>query len=342
MSLALVFTNKTYVFSEFKLFAGGLLMPYEIPKNLKYEEKIVFGLTFWQFVWLGGFGGLAAVIFFRLPLSIFLKAPLSVFFMVLGVGFAFLDFGKYLRDYKAFRKSVRKAGFLDKRLREFVEVKKIENDAVYLCNGALRAILEVTPINFSILGEDEKRAVISAYRDFLNSLDFPVQIVMRTTSLNLDDYLFDLKQRVWGLNNRELEQQFDSFKDFVQKFINKNNVKNRLFYIVISYSPYSHTNSAAELLTAAQNMFSRQKKKSGLALNREIALNQLNVRVQLCREKLKRCQLDTRRLNCRELQGLLASFFGSCIESDNDYLFPVTFLKKFKEERECRKKQRKR
>jgi len=300
-------------------------MPYEIPKNLRYEEKIVFGLTFWQFVWLAGFGGLAAIIFFKTPLSIYLKAPLSGFFMLLGVGFAFKN-----------------AGFFDKRLREFVEVKKIENDTIYLLNGSLRAVLEVTPINFSILGEEEKKAVISAYRDFLNSLDFPVQVVMRTTSLNLDDYLFDLKQRVWQLNNRGLEQQFESFKGFVQKFINENNVKNRLFYVVIPYSPYSHMNSANELLTAAQNMFSGRKRKSGLAWNREIALNQMNVRVQLCQEKLKRCQLETRRLNDRELQGLLASFFDSCIESESDYLFPVTFLKKFKEEKECKEKPRKR
>lgn len=316
-------------------------MPYEIPKNLRYEEKIVFGLTFWQFVWLAGFGGLAAIIFFRMPLSIYLKAPLSVFFLLLGVGFSFLDLGGHLGRYNIFRKSIREAGFLDERLKEFVEVKKIETDAIYLRNGTLRAVLEVTPINFSILGDDEKRAVISAYRDFLNSLSFPVQIVMRTTHLNLDEYLFELKQKVWKLNNRELEQQFESFKQFVQQFIQENNVRNRLFYIIVPYSPYSNTNVSKEMMTVLQNTFSKHKRQSGLSLNKEIALNQLNVRVQLCQNKLKRCQLDTRRLNGNELQGLLASFFDSCIESGNDYLFPVTFLKKFEEEKECKVKLRK-
>lgn len=316
-------------------------MPYEIPKNLRYEEKIVFGLTFWQFVWLGGFGGLAAIIFFRMPLSLFLKVPLSILFLFLGVGFGFLDLAGHLGRYNTFRKSIRQAGFLDEKLKEFVEVKKIENDAIYLRNGTLRAVLEVTPINFSILGNDEKKAVISAYRDFLNSLSFPIQIVMRTTNLNLDEYLFELKQKVWKLNNRELEQQFDSFKEFIQQFIQKNNVRNRLFYIVVPYSPYSYTDMGKEMLTLLQNMFSKQKRKSGLALNKEIALDQLNVRVQLCKDKLKRCQLTTRRLNSNELQGLLASFFDSCIESDNDYLFPITFLKKFEEEKECKVKQRK-
>ena len=315
-------------------------MPYEIPKNLRYEEKIVFGLTFWQFAWLAVFGGMAAIVFFKLPLGIYLKAPLSVLFLVLGVGFGFLDFSGHLRRYNAFRKSVREAGFMDKRLKDFVEVKKIENDAIYLANGSLKAVLEVTPINFSILGDEEKRAVIGAYRDFLNSLDFPIQIVMRTTQLNLDDYLFELKQNVWKLNNRELEEQFESFKEFVQQFIEKNSVRNRLFYVVVPFSPYSYTDVGREVLTVVQNLFSRQKRQGGVAFNREIALNQLDIRAQLCQEKLKRCQLETKRLNSKELQGLLASFFDSCLETGNDYLFPITLLEKFEGEEECKGKQK--
>lgn len=306
-------------------------MAYEIPKNLRYEEKIVFGLTFWQFFWLALFGGLAAIVFFKTNLDLLAKACLSVFFMLLGVGFAFLNFGRHLSAYRAYWSSVGEAGFLDKRLRQFVEAQKIENDAIFLRNGSLRAVLEVTPINFSILSEEEKRAVVSAYRDFLNSLDFPVQVVMRTTALNLDDYLFDLRKSVFALNNRELEQQFDSFKEFVQKFILQSNVKNRLFYVVVPYSPFAGTNAFSDLLAMVKNFFSKRKSKTGFDLNRETALNQLNVRVELCAEKLKRCELHSKRLNDKQLLSLLASFFDSFIEAENDYFFPLTLLEKFNE-----------
>ena len=146
-------------------------MPYEIPQNLKYTEKIVFGMSFWQLFWICLFGGMAGIIFFKLPLDFYLKAGLSIVLMALGAGFAFFGFWEHLNTYKGYRKGIKEAGFFDKRLRNFTEIKKIENDAIYLNNGALRAVLEVTPINFGILSGSEQKAVISAYMDFLNSLD---------------------------------------------------------------------------------------------------------------------------------------------------------------------------
>ncbi len=308
-------------------------MAYEIPQNLKYSEKIAFNLTFWQLLWLGLFWGLSAVIFFKFELNFYLKFLLCFLFVCLGVGFSFFNFFDYLKVYWNYRKGLRKAGFFDSKLNDFVEVKKIEDNTIFLNNNSLRAILEITPINFSILSEAEQKAIVSAYRDFLNSLDFPVQIVMRTVSLNLDEYLFNLKKNVIELNNVELEKQFESFKEFIQTFIEENSVKNRLFYVVVPYSPYSKTQPLKDFFVNLKNLFSKKKQKTSFKLNEEIALNQLNVRVQLCSEKLKTCGLFVKRLNEDQLFGLLASFFDSFIPAENNYFFPLTLLEKFSGEK---------
>jgi len=308
-------------------------MPYEIPQNLKYSEKIAFGLTFWQLFWLALFCGLAGIIFFKLQLNFFLKAFFVLLLVVLGVGFAFFDFFGFLQKYNSFRKGVRKAGFFDKQLNDFVGVKRIESNVMFLDNNSLRAVLEVTPINFSILSASEQKAIISGYKDFLNSLDFPVQIVVRTVSLNLDDYLFGLRKNVFELNNRELEKQFESFKEFIQGFIQENSVKNRLFYVVVPFSLFSKTQPLKDLLVSFQNLFSEQKQKTSFSLNQEIALSSLNNRVSLCAEKLKACGLFVRRLEDNDLFGLLASFFDSFIEAKNNYFFPLTLLEEFLEEK---------
>ena len=107
-------------------------MPYEIPQNLKYSEKIAFGLTFWQLFWLALFCGLAGIIFFKLQLNFFLKAFFVLLLVVLGVGFAFFDFFGFLQKYNSFRKGVRKAGFFDKQLNDFVGVKRIESNVMFL------------------------------------------------------------------------------------------------------------------------------------------------------------------------------------------------------------------
>ena len=304
-------------------------MPYEIPQNLKYTEKIAFGLTFWQLFWLAFFGLLAAIVFLKTNLDFFFKAGAGMVLLAFGAGFAFFGFAGHLKDFKDFHLGIKEAGLFDRRLREFVEVKKIENNTIQLKNGSLRAILEVTPINFSILSVEEQRAVISAYRDFLNSLDFSVQIVMRTTNLNLDDYLFNMRKKVLEMNDAELEKEYESFREFVQNFIKENSVKNRLFFIVIPYSPYHKAKLFKDIFITVKNLFSKEKEKSSVEINREIALNQLSIRSELCREKLHRCSLFVKRLNDGQLFTLLASFFDSYIEAKNDYFFPVTLLEKF-------------
>jgi len=154
---------------------------------------------------------------------------------------------------------------------------------------------------------------------------------MRTTSLNVDDYLFDMRQKVLQLDDKALEKEFDSFKEFIYNFIKENSVKNRLFYLVIPYSPYSNAKPLIDFLIFARNLFSKNKEKSSVNLNKEIALNHLNVRVELCKEKLKKCGLMVQRLDDNQMFSLLASFFDSYIEAKNDYFFPMTMLEKFGE-----------
>lgn len=306
-----------------------IFVPYEIPQNLKYKEKIAFGLTIEQLFWLGVFGACAGVVFFKAPLGLVPKTIVSMLFMLFGVGFGFFDLLGHIKTYSNYRKSIGEAGYLDKRLQEFVEVKKIENNAIYLKNGSLRAVVEVTPINFGILSPEEQRAVIHAYKEFLNSLDFPVQIVMRTTNLNVDEYLLDLKKNTMGLNNAELEKQFESFKEFVQGFIKENDVKNRLFYVVVPYSAYSNAKPLKDAIVCLQGLFSGKRVKGTLEMNRETALNQLNIRAKLCEEKLKKCGLFVRHLTDAQLLSLISSFFDSFIHAEGEYFFPMTMAQKF-------------
>lgn len=310
-------------------------MPYEIPQNLRYQEKIIFGLTFPQLIWLGLFAGSGALIFLKAPLELYFRAAISGILVLLGFGFAFMGLAQHLLTFRAYRSSIREAGYLDKRLNSFVEVKKVENDSIYLKTGGMRAVLQIIPINFSILSEAEQRAIISAYRDFLNSLDFTVQIVMRTVNLSLDSYMNALRLDVEKTKNPNLLEQFNSFQEFVKGFIEKNAVKNRLFYIVVPYSAGYSRNFLKDISIGLGNLFREKKGKTSYELNKEIALNQIDVRVKLCMEKLKRSNLITQRLNSEQLVSLLASFFGEFVEAQNDYFFPVTLLEEFKVKEAC-------
>ena len=123
---------------------------------------------------------------------------------------------------------------------------------------------------------EEQKAVIHAYKDFLNSLDFPIQIVMRTTNLNIDDYLYELRKSALEQKNPEIEKQFESFKNFVHEFIKENDVKNRLFYVIIPYSAYSNSRPVTDSINFIKSVFGGKKTKTSVEINRDNAQSQLN------------------------------------------------------------------
>jgi len=272
----------------------------------------MFNLTIEQVVFMGLFGIFSAIIFLRTPFDIVIRLLLALPFLGLGVGFAFFGLFNHLKDLWTFHKSIKKAGYFDKRLEQFLEVEKIENDALYLKDGSLRAIIHVTPINFHMLSKPEQSAIISAYKEFLNSLDFSVQIVMRTVNLSLDDYLKKLELQVLESKDPKLQTQFKAFQEFITKHITEKKVKNRQFYLVVPFSPFQQTN----LFKTLTNLQSKPSKNDTRLAN----LHQLDIRVKLCQQKLKKSNLLTNRLYNNELLALLAAFFDELIEPKNEYL----------------------
>ena len=71
---------------------------------------------------------------------------------------------------------------------QYVDVDEIRDGVVILKNGSLRAILLVSSLNFDLKSSDEQEGIILQYQNFLNSLDFPVQMVVSSRRLNIEPY----------------------------------------------------------------------------------------------------------------------------------------------------------
>ncbi|MDD3159989.1 MAG: PrgI family protein [Candidatus ainarchaeum sp.] len=275
-------------------------MSYEIPKNLKYEEKLIFNLSLQQTIWLAIFIIPSAIIILKSPLPFEINIIIAILLTIIGLGFAFLNLKEYILTIYKYFSQPRQLGYLSKKMANFIEVKEIKENIILLNNNSTKAIIQIQPINFHILSTRQQEAIISAYKDFLNSLDFPIQIVMRTVNLSLEDYLNKLEQNINTPKNIHLKKQFDDFKTFLLNYIENNAIKNRLFYIVIP---------------------SNEK-------NIDDSINQLNIRTTLCQDKLKNCNLTTKRLNTQELTTMLSSYFEGFIENGIEYQSILTILQK--------------
>lgn len=120
---------------------------------------------------------------------------------------------------------------------QYVDIETIENGVVLMKNGSLRAVLLVSSINFDLKSSDEQIAIIGSYQNFLNSLDFPVQILISSRKLNIRPYLESLKENEKKQKNELLKIQTAEYRNFVQHLTEITNIMNKSFYIVVPFSP---------------------------------------------------------------------------------------------------------
>lgn len=203
-------------------------MAYEIPQQLAYKEKIMFGLTFKQLLYAFLFGSIILLIFRRAE-SLSLKIILSMFPSLLGLGFIFFNLEEKIKNYYIFFK-FRELKSKDSKLRDFFGIKDIKDNFIVTSKNKRIAVLKVSTINFSIKSDKEKEAIIKSFQKFLNSLDFPIQILMNTESVELDDYLNSLKLR---MANPKFGDLFEEYKNHLHHTIKTNKIMNRVFYVII-------------------------------------------------------------------------------------------------------------
>jgi len=202
-------------------------MAYEIPQQLAYKEKIIFGLTFKQLIY--AFLSLMTSMIFIKSINNNFGFVLAILPIFTGICFMFFDFDQHLKNYYIFLKSKKLTrGTL--QLQNFIGVKSIEKDCIVTSNNKKVSVIKVRPINFSIKPSGEKEAIIKSFQKFLNSLDFSTQIIMNTESIELDRYTSLLKSKI---KNKLFLNLFEDYKKHLNKVISNNKIMNRVFYLVI-------------------------------------------------------------------------------------------------------------
>lgn len=124
-----------------------------------------------------------------------------------------------------------------KSSQEFVPIKEVRNGIIVLKDGGLRAILLASSLNLSLKSLDEQSAIINEFQNFLNGLDFSVQISMQSRRLDIRPYLLTLEDRLKEQVEPLLKIQTKEYIDFIKSFTDEVNIMTKSFFIVVPYSP---------------------------------------------------------------------------------------------------------
>jgi hypothetical protein len=119
---------------------------------------------------------------------------------------------------------------------DHLEIEDIKEGIVILKDGGACLIISVTSINYDLLSEKEQEAIIYAYAGLLNSLNFPIQIVIRSQLKDVSGYINFLKELARKETRPLIKEQILKYAKFVAETVKKNNVLDKKFYIAIPMS----------------------------------------------------------------------------------------------------------
>lgn len=130
---------------------------------------------------------------------------------------------------------------------EHLEVKDIIDDIVITTSGTAAILLQTTAVNFDLLSEYEQDNKIMAFAGMLNSLNFPIQILIKTNRIDISNYINYLKAQRAKSMAPGVKKQLEIYTQFVQNLIVQNDVLDKKFYFVLYYNPVASITNAGLL-----------------------------------------------------------------------------------------------
>ncbi len=184
---------------------------------------------------------------------------------------------------------------------EHLDIVDIKDNLVILKGGVAALIIQCGAINFDLLSEGEQDAMIGAYSSLLNSLAFPLQVIVRSKKVDISNYIETLKTLENKQKNKHLKKRIDTYVQFVENLVSKKEVLNKSFYIVIRHGEpifQTETDIIQKIIGQSEEKPKPIKNKSNLIekANRDLGPRRDHLIDQLGKIGIEAHQLSTQEL----------------------------------------------
>ncbi len=117
--------------------------------------------------------------------------------------------------------------------KNFVEIADVRDTVAVLKDGSLRSVIEVNSMNFELKSVDEQTAIVRAFQNFLNSIDFPLQITVSSRKLDIGPYIKSLDTLTDSVTNELMKIQAVEYTRFIKGLTELANIMSKKFYIIV-------------------------------------------------------------------------------------------------------------
>ncbi len=197
-----------------------------------------------------------------------------------------------------------------KTTQDFVPIKEVRDGIVIMKDGSMRAVILASSLNFALKSVEEQEATIFQFQNFLNSLDFSVQISIQSRELDIRPYIATLEKRYADELNDLLKIQTREYIAFVKSFTENQNIMSKTFFVIIPFTATILNSKSDNKLT---KFLPNANKKETLAVKKDFFeenRTQLEQRVSVVQQGLARCGIRSVSLGTEETIELFYKLFN--------------------------------
>ncbi len=123
----------------------------------------------------------------------------------------------------------------DSSTQRYLPFSSIKENIIIMKDGSARLVVKCSTINFLLKNTDEQDSIIISFQRFLNSLDFPIQVLVRSKKLDIETYLSNLNDKAMRQTNSLLQNQTYEYIEYLRKLIEVAQIMKKEFYIIIPF-----------------------------------------------------------------------------------------------------------
>jgi len=192
-------------------------------------------------------------------------------------------------------------------------LSEVRDNMVIMADGSFRAVVACKSINFDLMSSREREGVELSYQNFLNALNHPIQILVRSQRIDIGPYIDHLVEIRQSQDNMLLNVLMDDYINFIDALSQEANIMDKSFFIAIPYYP---NGDATSLLEQSKGFFGKLFVKNSNAVTKidtamyEKAKTEIKNRVDGVMSGLFQLGIQSVQLSTKELGELYYNFYN--------------------------------
>lgn len=193
---------------------------------------------------------------------------------------------------------------------KFVPIQEVRDGVLILKDGSMRAVLLASSLNFALKSSDEQQSIIFQFQNFLNSLNFSVQISVQSRRLDIRPYIALLESRYKEQQTDLMRLQTREYIGFIKSFTEQTNIMTKNFFVVIPYTPPILGGAGGGIVSKLFPSKSKAAVSADKTANFEENRSQLIQRLDVVQQGLVRCGIRVVQLGTEELVEVFYKIFN--------------------------------